>query len=218
MIPTIDYIERKFKEYNDMMFEGKLQPLPFKLSSARTFLGQIRCIRKKNSDGTWHYSDFQFIISNKVDYAENVVEDTIIHEMIHYWIFSNQMQDTGPHGKLFVSKMKEINRCYNRQITIVHKKTKAEIDADVEVRQHLICISRLRGNQLGITIAQKSSFSKLYNELPNFPKVVECNWYVSTDPFFNRYPRATTVKIYPISRTDLYPHMQNLKKVSLEDI
>lgn len=87
MIPTVEYIRQKFDEYNELMFEGKLKLLPFKLSSARSFLGQVRCCRKKKADGTWLYSDFQFIISNKSDYAENVVEDTIIHEMIHYWIF-----------------------------------------------------------------------------------------------------------------------------------
>ena len=78
MIPTIEYIRQKFDEYNELMFEGKLKPLPFKLSSARSFLGKVRCCRRKKADGTWVYSDFQFIISNKSDYAENVVEDTII--------------------------------------------------------------------------------------------------------------------------------------------
>lgn len=213
MIPTIDFIERKFKEYNDLMFEGKLQLLPFKLSSARTFLGQVRCIRKKNPDGTWHYSDFQFIISNKVDYDENVVEDTIIHEMIHYWIFSNQMQDNAPHGKLFVSKMQEINRRFDRSLTIVHKKTKEEQNIDTEKREHLICISRMRGNQLGITIASKNRLFMLWDELPKLPKVVECNWYVTTDPFFNRFPRASSLMIYRISREELEPHMKDFRKL-----
>lgn len=213
MIPTIDYIERKFKEYNDLMFEGKLQLLPFKLSSARTFLGQVRCIRKKNPDGTWHYSDFQFVISNKIDYAENVVEDTIIHEMIHYWIFSNQLQDNAPHGKLFVAKMQEINRRFDRSLTVVYKTTKEELNKDSEKRQHLICISRMRGNQLGITIANKSRLFMLWDELPKMPKVVECNWYVSTDPFFNRYPRASSLKIYRISRDELELHNDDFKKL-----
>lgn len=213
MIPTIEYIERKFKEYNELMFEGKLKPLPFKLSSARTFLGKISCIRKKQEDGTWFYSDFVFIISNKTDYAEDVVEDTIIHEMIHYWIFSNQMQDTGPHGKLFVAKMREINRKYNRNLSVVHKNTKEELDKDLEIRQHLICISRFRGNQLGITIANKSKLFMLWDELPKVPKVVECNWYVSTDPFFNRYPRASSIKIYSISRADLEAHHGDFKRL-----
>ena len=213
MIPTVEYIRQKFDEYNELMFEGKLKLLPFKLSSARSFLGQVRCCRQKKADGTWLYSDFQFIISNKSDYAENVVEDTIIHEMIHYWIFLNQMQDNAPHGKLFVAKMQEINRRFNRNLTVLHKKTKEEQDEDKEVCQHLICISRFRGNQLGITIANKSKLFMLWDALPKVPKIVECNWYVSTDPFFNRFPRASSLKVYPISRSELEPLMKNLKKL-----
>ena len=46
MIPTVEYIRQKFDEYNELMFEGKLKPLPFKLCSARSFLGQVRCCRQ----------------------------------------------------------------------------------------------------------------------------------------------------------------------------
>ena len=42
MIPTVEYIRQKFDEYNELMFEGKLKPLPFKLSSARTFGVRLR--------------------------------------------------------------------------------------------------------------------------------------------------------------------------------
>jgi hypothetical protein len=52
MIATLEYIKNKFKEYNDQMFEGKLQPLPFKFSTARTFLGQVRFYQEKQPDGT----------------------------------------------------------------------------------------------------------------------------------------------------------------------
>lgn len=81
------------------------------------------------------------------------------------------------------------------------------------VRQHLICISRFRGNQLGITIANRSKLFMLWDALLKVPKIVECNWYVSTDPFFNRFPRASSFKVYPISRSELDPLMKNLKKL-----
>jgi hypothetical protein len=41
------------------------------------------------------------------------------------------------------------------------------------------------------------------------PGVVECKWYSSTDPFFNRYPRAIKVKIYRIAAEDLEKHLQD---------
>ena len=128
--------------------------------------------------------------------------------MIHYYILSNQMQDTSPHGEIFVKMMKDINRRFDRNISIAHRATKEEHDKDTQVRQHIICVCRMRGNQMGITIATKSSLFQLWDEIPKFPKVEECNWYVTTDPYFNRYPRAKTVKIYPIPYDELEEHMK----------
>lgn len=208
MKATIDYIKRKFGEYNELCFEGKLKPLPFKLSNSRTMLGQVRFMREKNPDDTWHYYGFVFAISNLLDLPEKEIEDTILHEMIHYYILSNQMQDTSPHGEIFVRIMKDINRRFDRNISIVHRATKEEHDKDTQVRQHIICVCRMRGNQMGITIATKSSLFQLWDEIPKFPKVVECNWYITNDPYFNRYPRAKTLKIYSIPHDDLEEHMK----------
>lgn len=58
MRPSVEYVERKFDEYNALIFGGKLPKLPFKISSARTFLGQIKYFREKNEDGTWNYYGF----------------------------------------------------------------------------------------------------------------------------------------------------------------
>lgn len=213
MIPTLDYIKSKFNEYNTLCFEGKLPLLPFKLSSARSFLGQVRFVQEKNPDGTWHYCGFQFVISTKVDLPEQEVEDTIIHEMIHYWILSNQMQDNAPHGDLFISKMKEINMKYNRNISVAHKATKEEQDNDTEIRQHLVCVSRLRNGKRGVTIATKSSLFKLWDAMPTFPNMAELHWYVSTDPFFNRFPRAASPKIYPVPSEELEEHLKDAKEL-----
>lgn len=216
MIPTLDYVKQKFQEYNEQMFGGKLQQLPFKLSSARSFLGEIRCVRKKQPDGTWHYTDFAFVISNKIDMPQDIVDDAIIHEMIHYYIFSNQLQDNGPHGDLFKEMMRKINVKFNRNISVFHKKTEDDEKNDTEKRQHLICIVRMRGNSWGVTVASKAKLFYLWDELPKFPKVVECKWYVSTDPFFNRFPRAKSVKIYAISRQEMEEHTKDAQPLIRE--
>jgi len=213
MIASLEYIEKKFKEFNDQMFEGKLQPLPFKLSSARTFLGQVRFYQEKQPDGTMRYMNFQFVISTKVDLPEGEVEDTIIHEMIHYWILSNQMQDTGPHGEIFIKKMKEINMQFNRNLSVAHKMTKEEADKDNEVRQHLICVSRLRNGKRGVTVVTKSRLFQLWDEMPKFPNMAELKWVVSQDPFFNRFPRATSPKIYPVPSEELEEHLKGAQEL-----
>ena len=213
MIATLDYVKDKFEEFNNMCFEGKLKPLPFKLSSARSFLGQVRFRRDKNPDGTWYFSDFIFIVSNKTDMEEREIEDTILHEMIHYYILSNQMQDTSPHGEIFIRMMKDINYRFNRNITVIHKTTKEEHDKDTEVRQHIICVTRMRTNQRGITAVTKSRLFQLWEEIPKIPNLAEHHWYVTTDPYFNRFPRATSVKIYPIPVDDLEAHLKGAKEL-----
>lgn len=211
MKATLEYVKRKFAEYNDLCFDGKLKPLPIRISSARTYLGQLRFRKEQNPDGTWIFDDFEFVISNRLDLDERDVEDTILHEMIHYYIKSNQLQDTSSHGKLFRRMMKNINVRYNRNITISHKGTKEEHDRDIEVRQHLICAVRLKSNVMGVTVVTKSRLFKLWKEIPAIPQVAECNWYASTDPWFNRFPRATTVKIYPVPVDELKEHLDVAK-------
>lgn len=217
MKASLAYIERKFKEYNELCFEGELKPLPFKLSNARTFLGQVAFMREKKPDGTWHYYGFVFRINAKIDLPEEEVEDTILHEMIHYWILSNQMQDTAPHGEIFIKKMKEINVKFNRNLSVSHKVTKEEHDKDTEVRQHLICVSRLRNGRRGITIATKSRLFQLWDEISNFPHIAEWRWVVTTDPFFNRFPRASSLKIYPVNTDELEAHLKDAKEMVRRD-
>lgn len=213
MIASIDYIERKFNEYNVLCFEGKLKPLPFKLSNARTFLGQVAFMRDRNADGTWYYHDFVFKISNKRDMPKTEMEDTILHEMIHYWILSNQMQDFSPHGEIFIRKMKEINVKFNRNISVAHMATKEDHERDKEIRQHIICACRMRMGQRGVMVATKSNLFQLWDEIQQFPGIAEWKWFISTNPFFNRFPRAIKPKIYQVHTAELEEHLKNAKEL-----
>ena len=213
MRATIDYIKRKFDEYNELCFEGKLKPLPFKLSNAKSYLGAVFFQREKNADDTWHYYGFVFKISTVMDLPEDVVEDTILHEMIHYYIMSNQMQDTGPHGKLFITKMKEINVKFNRNLSVTHNTTKEEHDTDKRIQEHIICVSRLRTGRRGITITTKSRLFELWDAMPNFPNMAEYKWVLSTDPYFNRYPKTTRPGMCFVPSEELEEHLKDAKEL-----
>lgn len=39
MKATIPYVEKRFEEFNQLMFDGQLPKLPIELSNAKTFLG-----------------------------------------------------------------------------------------------------------------------------------------------------------------------------------
>lgn len=119
MIPTVEYIQTRFDEYNALYFDGALPSLPIKLSNARTFLGKL-CYKKQRAwlFGPYHYSDFVLRINTRLDMDEELLEDTILHEMIHYFIAVNHWRDTRTHGQLFRREMKRINEKGGRHISI----------------------------------------------------------------------------------------------------
>ena len=93
MVPTLDYIQARFDEYNARFFGGSLPPIPIKLSHARTFLGKVTFVRHR----TWLFGavrneKFVLRINTRFDLPEELIEDTILHEMIHYYIAVNQLR------------------------------------------------------------------------------------------------------------------------------
>ena len=148
-----------------------------------------------------------------MDLPENVIEDTVLHEMIHYYILSNQMQDTGPHGKLFIAKMQEINRKFNRNLSVSHHTTKEEHDTDKRIQQHIICVSRLKNGKRGVTVVTKSRLFDLWDAMPNIPNMAELKWVLSTDPYFNRFTKTTKLGICFVPSEELEEHLKDAKEL-----
>ena len=106
------------------MFGGAL-PLPvIRVSKAKTYLGAVTYKRKRTWYGKVVISDFKLCISARYELSESLLEDTIIHEMIHYYILYNGLKDTSPHGKLFRQMMKAINEKFARHIAVSHRGAK----------------------------------------------------------------------------------------------
>ena len=211
MRASIPYIQQKFDEFNALCFNGQLLPLPIRLSRARTFLGKVEYKRRRQPDGSWHYFDFVFVISTLIDMPESLVEDTILHEMIHYYIFQQQLQDTSSHGVIFRRIMNELNERFNRHVSVRHKLTAADHEADTQRRQHLVCVSQLADGTVGLTLAARTRLLYLWDALPRIGAVKECRWYVTSDPYFNRFPRARVPKVYAADPQALEEHLKEAR-------
>ena len=106
------------------MFAGKLPMLPIKLSDAKTFLGVCTYKKRIGKDGKVEKYDFALRVNTRIELSEDEIEDTIIHEMIHYYIGYNQLEDTSAHGAIFQQVMNAINEKYGRHLSISHKSSK----------------------------------------------------------------------------------------------
>ena len=208
MMLTLEFLNQKFDELNELCFGGALPKVSIRLSKARTYLGQLGFKRKHSLFGKTQYYDFVLRISTRLEQTEEEIIDTLLHEMIHLYIASHQLKDSSSHGKVFREMMNDLNQRFGRHITISHRKTNDELNQDTQRRQHLVCVSTLASGERGITIAAKSRLLLLWDQIPRIPEIVSQTWYVSYDPYFNRFPRALTPKVYRISPSDLDLHLK----------
>ena len=197
MIPTIPYIEQKFDDFNSMMFEGKLPKLPIVLSNAKTFLGKCVCKQRKRKDGATENYDFKLRINTRCDLPEQEVEDTIIHEMIHYYIGVNQLKDSSAHGHLFLHIMKVINEKYARNITVSFKSTNEQKEqlTDKRPRYHVIAVVKFHDGKTGIKVLPRiiQRILYYYNNVSVAKGVKSVTLYMSNNIFFNRFPNSSAL-------------------------
>ena len=214
MIPTIEYIQSQYGRFNSLIFEGRLPDVPIMLSRAKTFLGRAEYKTKRGLFGvvTGH-TDFVLKFSTRYDIPEEEVQDTVIHEMIHLYIACFNIHDTSSHGRVFRTMMKEINEKYGRNVSISYKGNQGEIQ-DKTVRQHIICVTEFSASRHGITVCSASKVLKIKADLPNRYRYASAEWYSSTDPYFNRYPRSISAKIYRITEEMLALHLKDAEELA----
>ena len=215
MKPTVEYLEERFDTFNRMCFEGVLPRIPIRLSNARSFVGRLQYRPVRDWLGRIvRREDFVLRISTRFDLPEAEIEDTLIHEMIHYWIALEGIRDTSTHGKAFRAKMKEINDRHGRHLTISHKSTPEELDRDTCIRNHHVCVSRLADGRTAVTVAASTCVPRIRRMLRWSPTVRSGVWFVSRDPWFNRFPRCRTPKLFPVDPDELRKHVDEKLFVS----
>lgn len=219
MRPTLDYIHQKFEEFNHLCFDDRLPPLPIVLSNAKTYLGVCAYKTKRDLLMRKRHYDFRLRISTRFDLPEDVIEDTILHEMIHYYIAYHHLKDTSTHGRLFRQMMSDINTRFGRHITISHRlsdeerqKIKEE-DAKRAARRrtyYCVAVMQFKDHRVGIKVIPRSRehIETFRSKLYWASEVESVSFYVTADPFFSRYPRSMALKAYFIDETLLRSHLE----------
>lgn len=217
MKPTIQYIQQKVDEFNRQMFDGKLPPVPVSLSNAKTYLGLCVYKRRRKFFGGVEKYDFHLRFSTRIDLPENEVEDTIIHELIHYYIGVNNLKDSSAHGKLFRSIMCSINKRFGRHLTISHKCTSEQREQAVDKRRklHAIAFVRFLDGRCGVKVLPRmaSHILRYYNGIRRSPEIKQIELYMSSNPFFNRYPSSSALRIHYIDEQLMLDNLQDAERL-----
>ena len=220
MKATIPYVEQKFDEFNQQMFGGVLPRIPILLSDAKTFLGQCVFRKRRDKSGNVICYDFKLRINVRIDLPEREVEDTIIHEMIHYYIHYNQLKDNSAHGSLFRKMMNDINMKYHRNVSISHHSTKEQKEElqDKRQRYHVVAVVTFHDGKVGIKVLPRvlASILKYYNQVSSVKEVSSVRLYMSDDIFFNQYPNSAALKVHYVDADVIEEHLRKAAPMAFD--
>lgn len=210
MKATTRFVEDSYARFNGLCFGGELPPVRVVIVKARSFLGKVVYRSERNFFGRpVRNVDFTLRISSLFDLPEREWEDVVLHEMIHCDIARRGIRDTSVHGVEFRKTMAAINEKYGRNITVRHRCREGQLPpkAAAPRRPANICVSQLRDGNWGVTLCSDAMLPKLRRALPRFYSLRSAEWSVTSDPFFDKYPRSRTPKIYKISLEELKEHL-----------
>ena len=217
MIPTIPFIEQKFGEFNELIFGGKLPMLPVVLSSAKTFLGACAYKKKKTLFGGTKYYDFKLRINKRIDLPEQEIEDIIIHEMIHYHIAYNGIKDTSTHGRVFKTLMNDINKRFGRHISVSRKMNAEEKEqlCGKMRRPHVMVVIDFKDGKTGVKqlprVQQK--IIAFCSAISRVTDISSFKLYITDEPYFNRFPTSTALRIQYAEREVLEKHLATAREL-----
>ena len=204
--------------FNELCFEGALPEVRIVMTKARTYLGKLTfCTRRGFFGRVTGHDSFAIRISTAFDLSVAEWEDVIIHELIHYYIAWSGIKDTSVHGTEFRKIMADINARYGRHISVSHRCKSGELEPRPErIRENYVCVSQMENGSWGVTVAARTKVLYLHRVLPRYYRLHKMSWYLSTDPFFNRFPRSITAKIYKITQEELTRHLAEASHLKLK--
>ncbi len=222
MIATVPFIQKKFEEFNQLIFASELPKLPIELSDAKTFLGKCVFKHRQGKNGKTECYDFKLKINTRLDLPEVEIEDVIIHEMIHYYIGYNQLEDATAHGPRFLQMMNEINSKHGRHISVSHKSTKEQKEAlvDKKAHYHVVAVVVFQDGRCGIKVLPRvlQSILKYYNIVLRSKNVIAIQLYMSNDIFFNRFPNSNALKVHYLEPEELRQHLLGAEKMECDGV
>ncbi len=203
MTVTLSYAQEQFDRFNALIFSGKLPPVPIVLTRAGSFLGRLCYVRRRTLLGRKANTGFTMRLSTSFDLPEEEIQDVIIHEMIHLYIAANNLKDTSTHGQIFRSMMNDINSRYGRHVTVsVKAKPTVQTLNKPSGRKHYVCVSTFPDGKQGLTVCSEQMYPRIKNSLRRVYHLQNCQWYLTTDPFFDSLPHSRKPRIYNIRRMD----------------
>ena len=201
MRATLEFLEDRFDRFNRDVFLGELPRPVMHICSARSFMGQFKV---EGNGGSLRKKEVcHLTLSDRYKLEERVLEDIVIHEMIHFFIHYKRIKDSSSHGIQFRTLMNGINSRFGRNITVSHRCSKEEMESDDAKAHSIVCLCTMTdGRKLVCRVSQSKVFD-IHRAFLEWDKVVREEWYWVYGSYFNRYRRVLTPRLFSVDEEGL---------------
>lgn len=212
MRPTLTYIIEKFDYYNQLCFDGKLERPTIILNTRYQQLGVTKRKLIKDEGGAVKWSDPWIEISVRQDLPEYEYIDTIVHEMIHYYIISNDIKDDSEHGTIFCQIMKRISQKYGVRLTITYDPSEDE-QIKTKNRNRFVCVAQTTDGQTCFAVVAKNKLFQFWDIIPQMDGISEVHWFVSDRRIFANFPVAVSPSLIYIDTGKMYHYLSGAREL-----
>ena len=205
MTLTTDTLRTWFKQFNADYFGDELPVPRLALSKARTRLGTMAC-KSVRRIGRTVYTDFTIRISTYYDCTEREYKETLLHEMIHYYITYKHIRDASSHGPVFRSMMDSLNRRYGWHITVSSSMRGRRLTDPAEaarVRTYVVLALVLDTGERMLSVVNPKAACEVDLMARSTRRIVDHRWYMTQDAFFSTYPKVRSLRACRVT-ADIY--------------
>lgn len=205
MTLTVDLLRAWFRQFNADYFGDELPVPRLALSKARTRLGTMSCKYRRRLTRRV-YSDFTIRVSTYYACTEREYQETLLHEMIHYYITYKHIRDTSSHGPVFRSMMEQLNRQYGWHITVSSSMLGHELSDPHQARAArtyvVLAIVKSDGSRMLSVVSPRSApkidwLARMANE------IADHRWYMTQDDYFREFPKVRSLRARRVT-SDVY--------------
>ena len=175
MIITIPEIEKQFEKWNGILFKNELPKPHFELMQTKSLLGQF-CPRKVMGEYT-----YKIRISIFYDCPFERYVDTIVHEMLHYYIKYKGIKDTSSHGRVWKQMAQDISRKYGLNISRTNPAGGGASEAIIEKKNNkgkkfeYVFLCKMADGKYGASVAPVTKIHILTPRFKNWKHVKSFN-------------------------------------------
>ncbi len=215
MRPNLQYVLDKFDYYNKLCFNGELKRPPIFLNTRKGSMGITKCRQTTDENGNTVFTDFSIEISVRHDMPEVEYTDTIVHEMIHYYIFSNNLKDDSPHGTLFQAKAREIMEKYGIRVTVAYDPSEETLIATID-RQRFIVVVEDENEKTYYAVVIRNKVFELWDVIPKLKGIVSVKWYTSNRAIFGTIPASASPRLLYIDADKMHHYLTGAHELTRE--